>query len=127
MALYGAETWGLRETERKLDIFEMKSLRSMCGLTLWNRIRNEEVKSRVRVERQLSGRVDQCVVRRFGYVERMDEEHMTKEVMISDAEGNWWNWCRSRPRLGWMDGVRMALGERGVSVEQGRRNALGRR
>ena len=33
-ALYGAEAWGLREAERrKLDVFEMGCLRSMCGLT----------------------------------------------------------------------------------------------
>ena len=32
---------------------------------------------------------------------RMDEEHMTKKVMISDVEGNR---CMGRPRLGWMDG-----------------------
>ena len=44
--------------------------------------------------------------------------------MTSDVEGNR---CRIRPRLGWMDGVRMALGERGVSVEQSRLNALDRR
>ena len=35
MALYAAETWGLREAERrKLDVFEMGCLRSMFRLTL---------------------------------------------------------------------------------------------
>ena len=48
------------------------------------------------VEGQLSGRVDQCVLRWFGHVEGMDEEQMAK-VMISDDEGNR---CRGRPRLG---------------------------
>ena len=39
-ALYVAEMWGLREAERKkLDVFEMGCLRSMCGLTLWNRVK----------------------------------------------------------------------------------------
>ena len=55
----------------------------------------------------------------------MDEECMAKEEMISDVEGNK---CRGRPRLGWMGCVKRALGERGMSVEQGRQNALdGRR
>ena len=32
--LYGAETWGLRESERKkLNVFEMRCLRSMIGVT----------------------------------------------------------------------------------------------
>ena len=55
-----AETWGLREAERKkLDVFDMGCLRIICGLTLWNRVRIEEVRRRAQVERQLSGRVDQ--------------------------------------------------------------------
>ena len=41
MALYGAETWGLREEEmRKLDVSEIGCLRSTCGPMLWNRVRN---------------------------------------------------------------------------------------
>ena len=76
------------------------------------------------MERQLSGRVDQCVMRRFGHVKRMDEESMAKKVMASNVEGNR---CKGRPRLEWTDGVRMALGERGMSVEQGRLNELDRK
>ena len=77
------------------------------------------------MEGQLPGRVDQCVLRWFGHVERMDEERMAKKVMISNVEGNT---CKGRPRLGWMDGVRMALGKRGMSMEHGKLNTLdGRR
>ena len=49
---------------------------------------------------------------------------MAKKVMNSDVEGNR---CRGRPRLGWMGSVKRAFGERGMSVEQGRQNALERR
>ena len=95
MASHGTEMWGLRETERrKIHVFETARLRSVCELTLWNRVRNE-VRRRVQVERQLSGRADQCVPRWFGYMERMDEKHMTKKVMNSDVEGNM---CRGRPK-----------------------------
>ena len=76
------------------------------------------------VEGQLSSRVDQFVLRWFGDVERIYEERMDKVVMISDVQGNK---CRGRPRLGWMDGVKMTLGERSTSVEQGTLNALDRR
>ena len=125
MALYGAETWGLREAERrKLDIFEIGCLRSIYGETLWNRVRHKEVRRRAQVERHLSSRGDQCVLRWSGHVERMDEECVTKKVMISDVERNR---RRGRPRLGWLGSVRMASGERGMSVEQGGQNALDRR
>ncbi len=43
-ALYGAETWNVRESERNsLDVFEMRCLRSMVGVTRMDRVRNEEV------------------------------------------------------------------------------------
>ena len=90
---------------------------------LWNRVRNEVV-SRVQVERQLSSKVDQCVLRWFGHVERMVEECMVEKVIISDVEGNC---CRGRPRLGWMDGVKRAFTERFMSMKQSRQNALDRR
>ncbi len=43
-ALYGAETWKVMEAERNgLDVFEMRYLRSMVGITIMERMRNEEV------------------------------------------------------------------------------------
>ncbi|XP_076031278.1 uncharacterized protein LOC143019503 [Oratosquilla oratoria] len=42
-ALYGAETWNIREEERRsLNVFEMRCLRSMVGVTRLDRVRNEE-------------------------------------------------------------------------------------
>ena len=63
-----------------------------------------------------------CVLCWFQHVERVDEECMAKKVIIPNMERNR---CRNRTRLCWMDGVKRALGERGISVEQGRMNALG--
>ena len=54
---------------------------------------------KAQVERQLSGRMDQCVLRWFGHVERMNEERMAKKVMVSDSEGN-----RFGVDQGWMNG-----------------------
>ena len=45
--MYGSETWGMRREERnKLDVSEMQCLRSMCGVTRWNRMRNVAVRER---------------------------------------------------------------------------------
>ena len=44
-----------------------------------DRGRNEEVCIRAGIERELSSRADQRVLRWFGYVERMDEYHMAEE------------------------------------------------
>ena len=37
---------------------------------------------------------------------------MARRVFIAEVSGN-----RGRPRLGWMDGVKVALGDRGITVE----------
>ena len=39
--LYGAETWNLGAAEkRRLNVTEMRCLRSMCGVTCMDRVRN---------------------------------------------------------------------------------------
>ena len=63
-ALYGAEAWGMRSAERrKVNVLDMKCLRSFVGVSLMNRVRNEEVRRRAGIERELASRADQRVVR----------------------------------------------------------------
>ena len=63
-ALYGAEAWGMRSAEiRKVNVLEMKCLRSLIGVSRMDRVRNEEVRRRARIERELTSREDQRVLR----------------------------------------------------------------
>ena len=102
-ALYGAEAWGMRSAERsKVNVLEMKCLRSLVGVSLMDRVRNEEVRRRAGIEMELASRADQRVSRWFGHVERMDEFRMTRRVLMAEVSGVR---VRGRPRLGWMDGV----------------------
>ena len=48
-------------------------LRSLFGVSRMSRVRNEEVRRRTGIERELESRADQRVLRWFGHVERMDE------------------------------------------------------
>ena len=75
------------------------------------RVRNEEVCRRAGIERELASRADQGVLRWFGHVERMDESRMARSVLMAEVSGGR---VRGRPRLGWMDGVKVALGNRGM-------------
>ena len=44
MALYGAQAWGMRSDERrKVNVLEMKCLRSLVGVSRMDRVTNEEV------------------------------------------------------------------------------------
>ena len=49
----------------------------------------------------------------FGHVERMDECRMARRVLMAEVSGER---LRARPWLGWMDGVKVALGNRGMTV-----------
>ena len=54
----------MRVTERqKLNVFEMKCLRSMTGVSRLDRVRNEVVRARTGVRRELAARVDMNVLR----------------------------------------------------------------
>ena len=44
------------------------------------RIRNEEVRRRAGIERELASRADQRVLRWFGHVERIDEYRMVRRM-----------------------------------------------
>ena len=50
-------------------------------------------------------------------MERMDEYRMAKLVSMAEVRGGR---VRGRPRLGWMDDVKVALGNRGMTVEAAR-------
>ena len=76
------------------------------------------------VERDLASRADHRVLRWFGHVERMDEYRMARRVLMAEVSGRQ---VRGRPRLGWMDGVKAALGNRGMPVEAARQSAKDRR
>ena len=63
-ALYGAEAWSMRSAEkRKVNVLEMKCLRSLVGVSRMDRVRNEEVRRRAGIERELASRADQRVLR----------------------------------------------------------------
>ena len=66
------------------------------------------------IERELANTADQRVLRWFGHVERMDEYCIVRRLLIADVSG--WR-VRYRPRLGWTDGVTVALVSRGMTVK----------
>ena len=53
-------------------------------------------------------------------VERTDEYRMTKRVLMAEVSGVR---VRGRPRLGWMDCVKVALSNREMTVEAARQYA----
>ena len=78
---------------------------------------------RAGIERELASRAYQRVLRWFGHVKRMDAYHISRRVLMAEVISR----VRGRPRLGWMDGVRVALGNRRKTVEAARQCAKDRK
>ena len=115
MALYGAEAWVMRSVEkRKVNVLEIKCLKNLVGVSRMDRVRNEEVHRRAGIERELASRADQRVFRWLRQVERMDEYRMARRVLMAEVSGGR---VRGRPRLDWMDGVKVDLGNRRMMGE----------
>ena len=121
-ASYEAEAWGMGSSERrKVNVLEMKCLRSLVGGLRMDRVGNEELPG---IEREFASRADQRILRWFGHVERMHEYRMVRRVLTAEVSGGRVRW---RPRLGWMDGVKVALNwNRGMTVEAARQCAKNR-
>ncbi len=105
-ALYGAETWNVGAVEMKrLNVWELRYLRSMCGVTLMNRVRNDEMSRRTVVLKQLADGGEQGVLRWFG-LRDWEKGTWVKRITGSDIRGTR---PRGRPQIGWMDRVKRAL------------------
>ena len=89
-----------------------------------DRVGNEEVCRRVGIETESASRADQRVLRWFGHMERMNDYCMARRVLMAEVSGGR---VRGRPRLGWMDGVKRALGNGGMTVEAARQCAKDRK
>lgn len=50
IALYGTETWNVRQNEgKRLDVYEIRCWSSMVSITRMGKVRNEDVRQDVRV------------------------------------------------------------------------------
>ena len=81
----------MRSAERrKLNVVEIKCLRSLVEVPRMDRVRNEVVHSRAGIEMELASRAEQRVLRWFGHVERMDEYPMARRVLMAEvSEAGW--------------------------------------
>jgi hypothetical protein len=69
--LYGAETWNIKKRqEDRMNVAEMRMLRSMCGLTRMYRLR---IRGSVKVT-EISKKVQERRLQWFGHVERRETE-----------------------------------------------------
>ncbi|XP_030834414.1 uncharacterized protein LOC115921254 [Strongylocentrotus purpuratus] len=95
IATYGAESWTLRKSDRnKLEVFEMRCLRTTLGVHLLDKISNDEIRQRLDVP---STKCEEIIKRRliwFGHVLRMPHHCLPYQAFQNDFNGR-----RPRGRL----------------------------
>jgi len=99
--LYNAETWTLTEDlNKRLRAFEMSCLRRIAGVTRQDRVRNEVIRSNLKMKRDIVERVELRRLSYFGHVARMNQNHFPYIAMHGRMNG-----CRrrGRPRKRWID------------------------
>ena len=72
---------------RKVNVLEIKCLRSLVVVSCMDRVRNKEVHRRARIEWQLASRADKRVLRWFWHMEKMDENRMARRVLKVEVSG----------------------------------------
>ena len=112
--MYGTETWAVKKAqEKKLNVAEMRVLRWMSGVTKLGRIRNERIRGTTKVG-EISKKVQENRLKRYGHVLRREDEYIGKRVMGMEVPGKR---RRGRPKRRWLDSIRNDLSERELSRE----------
>ena len=63
-------------------------------------------------------KIDECVLRSFGHVERMEKDRTAKRVYAAECAGSH---SVGRTRKRWIDTMKQCLRKRGLDVRQARR------
>lgn len=100
--VYGSETWPMRVEElRRLERAERMMIRWMCGVTLKDRCRSDELRKRLDIE-DVADVVRKSRLGWFGHLERKDDRDWVSACRNMDVPGNA---GKGRPRKRWRDVV----------------------
>ena len=109
--VYGLETAAVTKKQaEEMEVAEMKMWRFAMGVTRKDKIRNEYIRSTVKVER--SGmKIREGRLRWYGHVMRRDQEHVGRKMMEMELPGKR---RRGRPKRRFVDVVKEDMGEVGA-------------
>ena len=94
----------------EMKVAEMKMLKFAMGVTRKDKIRNEHIRSTVKVER-LGMEMREGRLRWYGHVMRRDQEYVGRKMMEMELPGKR---RRGRPKRRFLDIVKEDMGEVGV-------------
>ena len=109
--VYGLETVAITKKQvEEMEVTEMKMLRFAMGVTRKDKIRNEHIRSTVKVK-QLGMKMREGRLRWYGHVMRRDQEYVGRKMMEMELLGKR---RRGRPKRRFLDAVKEDMREVGV-------------
>ena len=109
--VYGLETVTFTKKQvKKIKVAEMKILKFAMGVTRKDEIRNEYIRSTVKVER-LGMKMRDGRLRWYGHVMRRDQAYIERKMMEIELPGKR---KRGRPKRRFLDVVKKDMGEVGA-------------
>ena len=109
--VYGLETVAVTKKQvEEMEVAEMKMLRFAMEVTRKDKIRNEHIRSTVKVE-QLRMKMREGRLRWYGHVMRRDQEYVGRKMMEMELPGKR---RRGRPKRRFLDAVKEDMGQVGV-------------
>ena len=109
--MYGLETVAVTKKQvEEMEFAEMKMLRFAMGVTRKNKIRNEHIRSTVKVE-QLEMKMREGRLRWYGHVMRRDQEYVGRKMMEMELPRKR---KRGRPKRRFLDVVKEDMEEVGA-------------
>ena len=117
---YQCQTWTMTEKEkRKITTTEMRFLRRILNVSRRDKIRNEEIRTKVGVKAALDF-IRKQQVKWFGHASRLPVNSMPQQAMMYRPDGNR---GRGRPRKRWTEGITESMG---MSIYEAHNRALSR-
>ena len=105
IATYASETWTiLAEDERRLLSFEMKCLRTILGVSLRNRYRNEAIRRMLNIDKTIIDIIRKKRIKWFGHIIRQPNTSYVKKVYKEEFNGKR---PKGRPPKRWSDQIRL--------------------
>lgn len=109
---YGSEVWVINKSmSQKLLSTEMMYWRRCCGLTLLDRVKNEDIRVRMKAENTIMDTINENQLKWYGHLCRMEGERLPQKV---------WKWIpaernkRGRPRRKWIKNITTEMERRGL-------------
>ena len=117
IAIYASETWTLLDVDkRKLEVFEMRCLRAILGVTILDRMRNDNIRKKLNIKHTITEAIKKKRLQWFGHVVRKS----TEQSHVFAAYQNDFHHKRpkGRPPKRWVDQVRQDIGLPKLTAER---------